>query len=306
MPASPTVICGNGRLPGFRRCATLPMPCSGSVSPSPLAVIYVVTNLRRDSRHRRARERGASDHARRQRRILIAVALLFFAPLGACVLSLLRPRRLAARRPREPRRVDRSAAAAACADAAHGRERPRRRRAGGRAVTARISSSTSGRSSTGARAAVRARCRTDLYNTRQVRIALNRDMDRVQRVFLAEGACCDLEFLRERASGSDHGAGNARGRAACSRCSSRSAGLSRPACRRPHLSHRSPRQSHDVVRSGRECQRHARRHEAAAGPVSRGLSDHARRTASCSGSDASRCSARCSPPAWSSSARGCG
>jgi len=40
------------------------------------------------------------------------------------------------------------------------------------------------------------RCRTDLYNTRQVRIALNRDMDRVQRVFIAEGACCDLEFLR--------------------------------------------------------------------------------------------------------------
>jgi cytochrome oxidase Cu insertion factor (SCO1/SenC/PrrC family) len=40
------------------------------------------------------------------------------------------------------------------------------------------------------------RCRADLYNTRQVRIALNRDMDRVQRVFLAEGACCDLDFLR--------------------------------------------------------------------------------------------------------------
>jgi len=30
-----------------------------------------------------------------------------------------------------------------------------------------------------------------------VRIALNRDMDRVQRVFLAQGACCDREFLRE-------------------------------------------------------------------------------------------------------------
>lgn len=40
-----------------------------------------------------------------------------------------------------------------------------------------------------------ARCRTDLYNMRQVRIALNRDMDRVQRVFVAEGACCDWRFL---------------------------------------------------------------------------------------------------------------
>jgi len=38
-------------------------------------------------------------------------------------------------------------------------------------------------------------CRTNLYNTRQIRIALNRDMDRVQRVFLAEGECCDWPFL---------------------------------------------------------------------------------------------------------------
>jgi hypothetical protein len=42
-----------------------------------------------------------------------------------------------------------------------------------------------------------ARCRTDLYNTRQIRIALNRDMDRVQRVFLAEGECCDWPFLEK-------------------------------------------------------------------------------------------------------------
>jgi hypothetical protein len=38
-------------------------------------------------------------------------------------------------------------------------------------------------------------CRSDLYSTRQVRIALNRDMDRVQRVFIAEGECCDWRFL---------------------------------------------------------------------------------------------------------------
>ena len=40
-----------------------------------------------------------------------------------------------------------------------------------------------------------ATCRTELYDTRQVRAAL-RQNDRVQRVFVAEGDCCDMEFLR--------------------------------------------------------------------------------------------------------------
>lgn len=39
-------------------------------------------------------------------------------------------------------------------------------------------------------------CQRHLYEMRQVRTALGRDRDRVQRVFLAEGACCDLEYLR--------------------------------------------------------------------------------------------------------------
>jgi hypothetical protein len=38
-------------------------------------------------------------------------------------------------------------------------------------------------------------CRTRLYDTRQVRLALNRDMDRVQRVFMASGDP-DLPSLR--------------------------------------------------------------------------------------------------------------
>jgi len=38
-------------------------------------------------------------------------------------------------------------------------------------------------------------CRSDLYNMRQVRLALNRDMDRVQRVFIATAECCDWRFL---------------------------------------------------------------------------------------------------------------
>jgi cytochrome oxidase Cu insertion factor (SCO1/SenC/PrrC family) len=39
------------------------------------------------------------------------------------------------------------------------------------------------------------RCRKALYLTRQSRLALNKDMDRVQRVFLVTDRCCDREFL---------------------------------------------------------------------------------------------------------------
>lgn len=40
------------------------------------------------------------------------------------------------------------------------------------------------------------RCRAALYETRQIRIALGQDTNRVQRVFLATGPCCDAHFLR--------------------------------------------------------------------------------------------------------------
>jgi hypothetical protein len=39
------------------------------------------------------------------------------------------------------------------------------------------------------------KCRRALYLTRQTRIALNKDIDRVERVFLATGNCCDDSFL---------------------------------------------------------------------------------------------------------------
>ena len=42
------------------------------------------------------------------------------------------------------------------------------------------------------------RCRTSLYETRQVRLALDRDMERVQRVFIADVDCCDFQFLHEQ------------------------------------------------------------------------------------------------------------
>jgi cytochrome oxidase Cu insertion factor (SCO1/SenC/PrrC family) len=41
------------------------------------------------------------------------------------------------------------------------------------------------------------RCRKALYLTRQSRIALNKDMDRVQRVLLVTGRCCDRGFLTQ-------------------------------------------------------------------------------------------------------------
>jgi hypothetical protein len=40
-------------------------------------------------------------------------------------------------------------------------------------------------------------CFKRLYDTRQVRTALDREMDRVQRVLIADADCCDLKLLRE-------------------------------------------------------------------------------------------------------------
>jgi len=41
-------------------------------------------------------------------------------------------------------------------------------------------------------------CRKRLYDTRQVRLALDRDMNRVQRVFIADDDCCDAQFLHQQ------------------------------------------------------------------------------------------------------------
>jgi hypothetical protein len=38
-------------------------------------------------------------------------------------------------------------------------------------------------------------CRRHLYDTRQVRLALDREMKRVQRVFIGDSDCCDLKEL---------------------------------------------------------------------------------------------------------------
>src|SRR6202000_1123769 len=39
-------------------------------------------------------------------------------------------------------------------------------------------------------------CRKHLYDTRQVRLALDREMTRVQRVFIGDGDCCDFPELK--------------------------------------------------------------------------------------------------------------
>lgn len=40
-------------------------------------------------------------------------------------------------------------------------------------------------------------CLRRLYDTRQVRLALDREMERVQRVFVADPDCCDLQALHD-------------------------------------------------------------------------------------------------------------
>lgn len=41
------------------------------------------------------------------------------------------------------------------------------------------------------------RCRSALYDLRQVRLALGKEMTRVQRLLLYRGNCCDAEFITE-------------------------------------------------------------------------------------------------------------
>jgi cytochrome oxidase Cu insertion factor (SCO1/SenC/PrrC family) len=45
------------------------------------------------------------------------------------------------------------------------------------------------------------RCHDALYQIRQVRLALNSDMDRVQRLFIAAEPCCDRGFLSREHNG---------------------------------------------------------------------------------------------------------
>jgi len=125
---------------------------------------------------------------RRQRRVLIGLALLFFAPVGISFYlyyghSTLQPgRRVNVGELVRPPRLLPSAALTLAESGSTTPELLLHKWTllylGGGACDAR--------------------CREALYDTRQVRLALDRDMDRVQRVFIADEPCCDLRFLGDQ------------------------------------------------------------------------------------------------------------
>jgi cytochrome oxidase Cu insertion factor (SCO1/SenC/PrrC family) len=135
----------------------------------------------------------ATAHQRRQRRILIGLALFFFAPLAVSFFLY-----YGSGGWRPVKQVNRGDLISPA------RPLP--------AVQLSIARDPAAAKSTGERTKAdfltgkwtllywgsgwcNARCRVNLYNTRQVRIALNRNMDRVQRVFVAGEECCDWPYL---------------------------------------------------------------------------------------------------------------
>jgi len=134
-----------------------------------------------------------TDHDRRQRRILIGLALIFFAPLGLSFYLYYgkewRPGgRVNAGELIEPPRplpplaltlagVDTTAATAT------GETNPQFLK--GKWTFLYVQH---GRCDD--------ECRRHLYDTRQVRLALDREMNRVQRVFIADSDCCDIQELK--------------------------------------------------------------------------------------------------------------
>jgi hypothetical protein len=123
-------------------------------------------------------------HDRRQRRMLVGLALLFFAPLGLSFYLYYSP---AGWRPGS--RVNhgdlidppRPLPDQWLPSARDGKTGPK--------LTGKWTLLYVGAGG------CNALCRSDLHETRQVRTALNRDMDRVQRVFVALGECCDWQLL---------------------------------------------------------------------------------------------------------------
>jgi hypothetical protein len=138
-------------------------------------------------------------HDRRQRRILIGLALMFFAPLGLSFYLYYgkswRPGgRVNAGELIAPARPLPSLALPL---------------AGTTAGTGTSASTTSSTSETNPQflkgkwtllyvqhGRCDDECRRHLYDTRQVRLALDREMTRVQRVFIGDGDCCDFEELK--------------------------------------------------------------------------------------------------------------
>jgi hypothetical protein len=138
-------------------------------------------------------------HDRRQRRILIGLALMFFAPLGLSFYLYYgkswRPggrvnagELIAPARPLPSLALPLAGAGAAT---------------GATPASSTGASETSPKFLTGKWTFLYVQhgrcddeCRRHLYDTRQVRLALDRDMNRVQRVFIGDGDCCDFEELK--------------------------------------------------------------------------------------------------------------
>ncbi|MDP9084205.1 MAG: SCO family protein [Pseudomonadota bacterium] len=127
-------------------------------------------------------------HDRRQRRVLVGIALMFFAPLAVCFYlyyghadwhpggrvnsgDLVNPPR-----PLPALALSRLSSGVTDANFLKGKW-TFLYVASGRCTDA---------------------CRKRLYDARQVRIALDRDMNRVQRVLIADTDCCDAKFMQEQ------------------------------------------------------------------------------------------------------------
>jgi len=132
-----------------------------------------------------AAERSAQASNRRQRRVLIVVALMFFAPLALSFYlyygkSWHPGGRVNAGELIEPARPSPALALQLAAATAHTDPQFLK----GKWTLLYVQHGRCDEE-----------CRRRLYDTRQVRLALDREMNRVQRVFIADGDCCDLKEL---------------------------------------------------------------------------------------------------------------
>jgi hypothetical protein len=143
-------------------------------------------DVSRDARGRATQDRGA--HDRRQRRLLIALALMFFAPLGLAFYlyyghGTWHPGgHVNAGELIQPARPLPSLALPLWSSGSTDPNFLRRKWTFLYVLTGPCTE----------------HCRARLYDTRQVRLALDRDMDRVQRVLIADPGCCDAQFVREQ------------------------------------------------------------------------------------------------------------
>jgi cytochrome oxidase Cu insertion factor (SCO1/SenC/PrrC family) len=132
---------------------------------------------------------AASAHDRRQRRILIGVALMFFAPLALSFYlyygKYWHPGgRVNAGELIDPARPLPALALPLAAPPDGGAAQTKPQILKGKWTLLYIQ-----------RGRCDDECRRVLYDTRQVRLALDREMDRVQRVFVGDSDCCDLQEL---------------------------------------------------------------------------------------------------------------